>query len=140
MMTEEDYQRLVSLKSSLKTTGTSECLKDKIGEQNGAWILDSGALEHITGRHDFLQDLKKIVGPCPITTPDSTTTHATKIGCVNPGNNFTLSDVHYLPNFMYNLISVGKLTKDLNCSITFFSSHCILQNITSRKSIGMDDL
>jgi hypothetical protein len=34
-----------------------------------------------------------------------------------------LSDVLYLPQFPFNLLSVPKLTLTLNCSVAFYPSH-----------------
>lgn len=35
-----------------------------------------------------------------------------------------------------NLLSVSQLTKQLSCSITFFPSHCVFQDLRTRKTIG----
>ena len=35
-----------------------------------------------------------------------------------------------------NLLSISKLTKSQNCSITFFSNRCVSQDLTMRKMIG----
>lgn len=133
-ITDEEYQQLVSLASSLKSTPTTEQLGGKTSE---AWILDLGASEHMTGRRDHLSDPKKIIESCPVTTPDGTVAHATEMGCVTLRDNLVLYVVLYVPNFTCNLISTAKLTKDLNCAAIFFSSYCTLQDLTLRRSIGL---
>ena len=51
--------------------------------------------------------------------------------------NMTLKSVLHVPKLTYNLLSVSKLTKDLNCVVTFFSSHCEFQDRSSGKMIGI---
>ena len=35
-----------------------------------------------------------------------------------------------------NVITISRITKDLKCSVTFFDDYCVLQDRTSRMSIG----
>jgi len=49
----------------------------------------------------------------------------------------SLKDVLYVPKLSNNLISIRKLTHDLNCSITFSPTHCIFQNLATGKTIGV---
>jgi len=48
---------------------------------------------------------------------------------------FILKDVLYIPQLTNSLIYIQKLTKDLNCLVTFFSSHCVSQDFVTRKTI-----
>ena len=41
-----------------------------------------------------------------------------------------------LPQFSFNLISVSKLTCTLNCSISFFPKHCLIQDLSTKRIIG----
>nr|KYP72091.1 Retrovirus-related Pol polyprotein from transposon TNT 1-94 [Cajanus cajan] len=50
-------------------------------------------------------------------------------------SSIVLKDVLHVPQLANNLISVQKLTKDLNCSVTFFSTHCVFQDLTTGKTI-----
>nr|KYP73851.1 Retrovirus-related Pol polyprotein from transposon TNT 1-94 [Cajanus cajan] len=50
-------------------------------------------------------------------------------------SSIVLKDVLHVPQLANNLISVQKLTKDLNCSVTFFSTHCVFQDLATRKTI-----
>jgi len=38
----------------------------------------------------------------------------------------SLKDVLYIPELNYNLLSVAKLCRDLNCAVTFFDIFCVL--------------
>ena len=42
-----------------------------------------------------------------------------------------------VPTFKVGLISVNCLTRGLNCSVTFFPYWCILQDLATRRTIGL---
>ena len=41
-----------------------------------------------------------------------------------------------LPQLSFNLIFVSKLTRTLNCSISFFFDHCLIQDLSTKRIIG----
>ena len=47
-----------------------------------------------------------------------------------------LKSVLHVPNIACNLLSINKLTKDMNCVAKFFNSHCEFQDLCSEKMIG----
>lgn len=53
-------------------------------------------------------------------------------GSISITPSLPLSFVLHVSNFTLNLLSVSHLTKSLNCSITFFSSYCVFQDLGSR--------
>ena len=42
----------------------------------------------------------------------------------------------HVPNLITNLLSIPKLIKDINCSVTFFLDHCIFQDLATGRMIG----
>ena len=44
----------------------------------------------------------------------------------------TLTYIMSLPQFSFNLISMSKLTRTLNCSISFFSDYCLIQDLSTK--------
>ena len=48
----------------------------------------------------------------------------------------TLSSVLHVLNMSCNLLSISKLTKSQNYSVTFFSTHCVFEDLTTGKVIG----
>lgn len=48
----------------------------------------------------------------------------------------TLDFVLHVPKIFCNLLSINKVTKSLNCYITFYPTHFIFQDLASRKKIG----
>jgi len=61
-------------------------------------------------------------------------------GSITLGPNLTLKNVLHVPSFLFNLLSINKLTESLNCAITFFPSFCVLQDLSSRKLIGASEM
>lgn len=41
----------------------------------------------------------------------------------------------YVPKFQLNLVSISHLTKALKCSITFFASYCVIQDLVMKQTI-----
>lgn len=48
----------------------------------------------------------------------------------------TLNSILHVPKSSCNLISISKLTHDLNCVTKFFPTHCKFQELCTRKTIG----
>lgn len=51
-----------------------------------------------------------------------------------------LKDVLYVPEIACNLISIGKLVSDSNCSLTFCSTSRVLQDQTLKRVIRVGEL
>jgi len=50
-----------------------------------------------------------------------------------------LSNVLFGPSLKCNLVSIAKLCKELNSSVTFFHDFCLLQDCTLRMPIGLSE-
>lgn len=59
------------------------------------------------------------------------------LGHVKLNKQLVLDQVLGIPNFNFNLLSVSKLTKDLNCVLTFWPTFCVIQDLPSRRPIGV---
>ena len=58
-------------------------------------------------------------------------------GVVQATPSLTLTDVLYVPKFSVSLLSISQFTKQNNCKITFFPSHCIFQDLSTVRRIGL---
>jgi hypothetical protein len=78
--------------------------------------------------------------PCPsnkkIIVVDGSLTTIAGQGTIPLNPVFTLKRVLHVPNLTANLLSIRKLIKDINCSVTFFLDHCIFQDLATGKMIG----
>lgn len=62
-----------------------------------------------------------------------------KVQTLFHSNHSIVTDVLHVPNLSCNLLSMSKLTRDLNCLVYFTPSTCIFQDQISRKRIGSAD-
>ncbi|CAH9129521.1 unnamed protein product [Cuscuta epithymum] len=100
------------------------------------WIIDSGATEHITCSDINLFNIRQVPdSSVRIPNGESIPVHA--VGSLHLPNGLRLERVLYIPKFQCNLLSASRLTNDLNCTLTFFSDFCILQDVPSRNLIGV---
>ena len=67
---------------------------------------------------------------------DGSTSCVLGSGTIHPTPLLTLTFVLSLSKFSFNLISVSKLTRTLNCSISFFHDHCLIQDLSTKRIIG----
>ena len=91
----------------------------------GPWILDSGASDHLYGNKDIFSFLT-ITSPLPmINLANGSQTMAKGIGSTSHFPFVPLTSVLYVPDCSFNMISISKLTRDLNCLITFSDNSVI---------------
>ncbi|OIT04028.1 hypothetical protein A4A49_64284, partial [Nicotiana attenuata] len=83
------------------------CFKSK----TDAWILDSGASNHITFNKSILSDIITLPYPLLVVLPNGYKVKVTEIGNVKLAPEITLYKVLHIPSFKFNLISVYWLSK-----------------------------
>ena len=99
------------------------------------WIVDSGASDHMTGLSHVFLDYKPFHGEKMVQVADGKLTNVAGIGTVKIGKLF-LKEVLHVPRFTCNLISVGKVVQDNNCSVNFSFDCCVFQELGIGKKIG----
>ncbi|GKA40567.1 polyprotein [Tanacetum coccineum] len=73
------------------------------------WVIDSGASDHMT-----------VLGS----------------GTVNLSPSISLSSVLSLPKFSFNLLSVSRITNNLQCSVKFYPEYYVFKDLKTKKIIG----
>ncbi|KAL5787760.1 hypothetical protein ACOSP7_004709 [Xanthoceras sorbifolium] len=103
--------------------------------KNRTWIIDTGASDHMTrdpGQLKFvLHSLQSV-----ISTANGSTSPITGEGSVILSNNLTLDIVLVVSSLEYNLLSVSQITLTFACTVTFWPSFCVFQDILTRKILG----
>jgi hypothetical protein len=117
--------------SSMVASGNT-CLHSS---SSPSWVIDSEASDHMTGNSSLLSNISDPCSPFSVTVANGTKTPVQGIGTVSTPN-LTFSNVLYLPEFPFNLLSVHKLTVALHCSIAFFPSYCVFQDLKTKRMIG----
>lgn len=95
------------------------CFTDTYGT---GWIIDSGATDHMCLNKflfNFLNSTSQIIS---ISLPNDQFIDISSMGTVHRSNGIILTDILYVPSFKYNLISISKLTQQLQCNINFVIS------------------
>ncbi|KAF3666405.1 putative LRR receptor-like serine/threonine-protein kinase-like [Capsicum annuum] len=104
------------------------------------WIVDSGATNHMIGNNLYLKN-ERLVGKIgKLQLPTGESASVSYIGDFQLNTEDKISDVLCVPTFKFNLLSVNKLTKELNCCVTFFPTCCIFQYLLCGKVKGIGDV
>ncbi|RVW33465.1 Retrovirus-related Pol polyprotein from transposon RE2 [Vitis vinifera] len=86
---------------------------------------------------DFFSSITTTSALPTVTLANGSQTVAKGIGLALPLPSLPLTSVLYTPECPFNLISIGKITRTLNCSITFCDKFVTLQDRSTRKTIGI---
>ncbi|OMO64840.1 Integrase, catalytic core [Corchorus capsularis] len=128
-----------SSKLTQRSTTSAVNMAGKI-ETDKSWVIDSGATDHITNNGELLAEIEKAIGGSPVTIPNGDKIPVKSVGKVKLPNGMKIDHVLNIPDFKCNLISVGRLTNDLNCALIFISDFCVIQDLPSRRLIGVGRL
>ncbi|KAK3034070.1 hypothetical protein RJ639_034295 [Escallonia herrerae] len=131
--TSDEYAKLSQHQESVAASAESgkKCLIS-----SNKWVIDSGATDHMTGNPKIFSSFRSHTAPSPVTIADGSNYTIKGSGTVEPTSSITLSFVLSLPSLAFNLMSVSRLTKDLNCCISFFPDHCLFQDLMTKETIG----
>ena len=140
----DEYAEFVRYKKLLKSPSPQSPITAIAGSgksiaclsSSSKWVIDSGASDHMTGNQRLFSNFKPYATTSRVTLADGSTSCVIGSGTVNPTPSLPLSSVLSLPNFSFNLLSVSKLTRALNCCISFFPDHCLFQDLTTKRIIG----
>ena len=121
-----------SAPSALVTGRVDSCL----ATSSSKWIIDSGATDHMTGNRHLFSSFTPYASPSFITIADGSYSRVLGSGTVQPTPSINLTSVLNVPNLAFNLLSPSKLTRQLNCFITLFPDHCLIQDLKTKHIIG----
>ena len=133
----------VNYQKSLKSASTSittlvESVKTNICliSFSSKWVIDSGATYHMTGNSSLFTTFLPHPSTSTITLADGSTSCVLGSWTIHPTPLITFTSVMSLPQLSFNLIYVSKLTRTLNCSISLFYDHCLIQDLSMKSIIG----
>jgi hypothetical protein len=125
------------LKKSGKWTGNCSSFLSNFNNKN--WVINSSATDHMTGNLDLLETKIKAENLSLVTVANGSKVPIDQIGTTTMLSN-KISNVLYLPTFASNLISVSKITKELNCNVIFSPENVVFQDRITKKMIGEGSL
>ena len=135
----EEYLRLTqttkssSIASVSQTGNVSTCLT----HSSAPWILNTGASDHISNNKDLFSSLTFPSLLPTITLTNGSQIIAKGISSACPLPSLPLTFVLYVLDFPFNIISIGKLTRDLHCVFNFSHNFVTLQDRSTGKTIGI---
>ncbi|KAI5324129.1 hypothetical protein L3X38_033202 [Prunus dulcis] len=99
------------------------------------WVIDTGATDHMT------YDPGQLTSHTPssqlvVSNANGTPSPVIGEGSLSLSDSLTLDSVLIVPSLHHNLLSVAQITTALNCTVTFWPTHCVFQDILSSKMIG----
>jgi hypothetical protein len=89
----------------------------------------------MTGNSKIFSSFRTHTAPFPVTIADGSHYTVEDSGFVEPTSSITLSSVLSLLVLAFNLMSVSRFTKSLNCCILFFPDHCLFQDLMTKQTI-----
>ncbi|XP_076937403.1 uncharacterized protein LOC143605020 [Bidens hawaiensis] len=101
------------------------------------WIINSGSTEHILHVLDSLKNGKIVENEPPVMIPNGYSIPVKAKGDCTLFGAIKIKNILFIPNFYCNLLSVSRFAKDLQCSVNFFPDFCVMQDLCSRKLIGV---
>ena len=150
-LSKEHYKKLKTFLSQLETdaqipttnivshsfiqTGNIEILSASKDYLSSAWIINSGATDHMISHSKFFSTYTILSGKPKVKVVDGTFSLIIGQGIASITPFLTLKYVLHDPKLSCNLLSARKFTKDLNC-VTYAYSHCIFQDRIIRRRIG----
>ena len=129
MLSADEYTRLLQGQiaqqaflpvTSLAQIGNPTACLSQSSTSVGPWVFDSGATDHMSGNTSLFSHMNRSSSLPHVTIANGSTTSVEGIGSARLSPNISLSFVLYIPNFLFDLVFVSKLTKHLNCSMTFY--------------------
>jgi len=102
---------------------------------NSAWIIYSGASDHMT--FDSSQvSLTKPSSKQFVSTTNGTSNSVRREGSIPLTNDLSLDFILVVPFLNYNLLSVSQITTALFCIVIFCPNSCVFKDIRTRQTIG----
>ena len=98
------------------------------------WIIDSGVTNYIA---TSVIDKATVPMFSQVTLSNGSYAKIRSAGSAHVTKSLHVHDVLCAPSFHVNLLSVSQLTSALNCSFHFFPTFCILQDLATKRMIGM---
>ena len=102
---------------------------------NSAWIIDSGATDHMTFDSRQVSSLKSS-SQHYISIANGTSIPIIGEGSLSLTNTLNLDSVLVVPSLNYNLLSVSQITTALFYVVIFWPEFCVFKDIRTRKTIG----
>ncbi|KAH0640292.1 hypothetical protein KY285_036878 [Solanum tuberosum] len=114
-----------------------------VSKNNEVWIIDTWASNHMMSKVGILtsESVVKVKDPKHVYLPTGEVSYVSHTEMCHISPRSVITKLFHIPEFKYNLLSVSKVTKELNCSVTFFPHFCVFQELYTDKviEVGKED-
>ena len=138
--------QFVHYQKSLKSASTSITTLVESGKTNtcfissfSTWVINSGATDRMTCNSSLFIMFQSHPSTSFVALADGLTSFVLGLGTIHLTSLITLTSVLCLPDFSFNLISTSKLTRTLNCSISYFFLIIVLFKIFRLRRLLVED-
>lgn len=114
----------------------SGMISSHISLNKNAWIIDSGASDHMTPNLHLLTNVIPITKAHHIQLPTGNSVVITHIGSASIMPGLMLKNLLCVPTFQHNSLSVQKLIKDNNCEVQFTPTQCLILDTITKQVLG----
>ena len=137
MLSAYEYAKLLK-SASTPTTALDESgkLDTCLMSFSSNWIIDSRATDHMIGNSSLFTTFQLHPSTSTITLADGSKSCVLRSGTINATPLIPLTSILSLPHFSFDLISMSKLTRTLNCCISFFPGYCQFQDLLAKQVIS----
>ena len=102
-----------------------------------SWVIDSGALAHMSGTPSTLSSLTPTTVYPLVSIAHGRSCSIKGYESTKPTPSLTLHNVSYLPGFPTNLLSISTITHTLNCVAIFYPFYCVFLDLRTGQRIGL---
>lgn len=104
------------------------------------WIIDSGATDHLISYSEHFHNKRMIGHIGQVQLPIEGSAIVSHMDHFQLNDEDNINDVLYVPTFKFYILSVNKLTMELNYCMSFFPTCCVFQDHLSGKVKGIADV
>lgn len=133
-LTKEQYQMFINHFKNSSIDEEPSRSANMAGKDD--WIVDSGCTEHITSTPNLLTNKSTTHFEPPVIIPNGDAIPVEGKGDCTISGRVKINGVLCVPAFKCNLLLVSRVTKDLQCAVTFFPDFCVMQKLYTRTLIG----
>jgi len=99
-------------------------------------MFDSGATDHITGNKSLFSSLSSPNHLPYVTLADGSRVLSHGVDTVKLFSSLTIDNVLYVLGSPFNLLSISRLTRSLDCIVSFTHNSVCLQDRSSKQVMG----
>ncbi|KAM1087576.1 hypothetical protein ACFX2B_012935 [Malus domestica] len=100
------------------------------------WIIDFGATDHITNKPSSLHDFQRTIDPIHVSVTNGKGEPILRKVKIRLLSEHTDSTALYVPSLLFQLLSIGKIIKTLDCLAIFSPHNVVFEDRVTQKKIG----